>query len=304
VLAHTFRRLGAIWLLPAVLSLLLAPALEEECPRTKLLDGTCPTTSAQSQGDSVDLYGSQPGSPSAPPSSGSGGGTGANTGGDQGTSGGSPAPATPTAPPLWRPDPNQVLGPGTLPDGTEYLGGAIPIVRDPWEIIDPPTEALAQILTINDLVNFRPSAGTLHMEPAGWTVVGLTTNFWIDAAPNTQDGALLGAPAAVRFTPVGFSFGYGDSVGSTSTNPGSTWTSQQLSEFDVTPTGHTFTEPGSYVVTASVQYSAEYQFAGGPWVPVTGTVSIPTNTLSVVAARASTVLVNNTCITAPDGPGC
>jgi hypothetical protein len=276
------------------------PDVEGKCPRTLQLNGTCPEVTAETHSDSVDVKATQMGTP---------GNSGSDSGSDKQGSrpigsapgpGGNPAERSDQ---LYEWDPDAYV-PTMLPDGTEYTGDPIPVTRGGWVPIEPTILSREPFVTVDDLANFRPAAGTLHMEPDGWTVVGLTTNFWIYVAANTHTGELLEAPASVRFTPVGYTFSYGDSDAYSGTNPGDTWSSQRLDEFDPAPTGHIFTESGTYDIAGSVEYSAEYQFDGEPWRPIVGTVRIPTNTLSVVAARARTVLVNDNCITAPNGPGC
>jgi hypothetical protein len=194
---------------------------------------------------------------------------------------------------------------GPLPDGIQYIGGENGSTQaGGWVFIEPTIFSVDETVTVDDLVNFRPAAASLRMEPNGWTVVGLDTNFWIDVTTNTQSGELLGRTAAVRFTPIGFRFNYGDSADENETISGGSWQTQNLAEFDATPTSHVFAQPGSYTVTAAVEYSAQYQFDGNTWMPVVGTVRTPTNTVEVVAARTSTVLVSDTCLAAPKGPGC
>jgi len=135
-------------------------------------------------------------------------------------------------------------------------------------------------------------------------VVGLDTNFYSDAGPRVVEGSLLGQPAAVRFTPVAWRWTYGDGTSKSSTSPGASWASLNLREFDPTPTSHVFAAPGSYAIDLTVEYSAEYQFAGTGWVAIAGTVALPANRIVATASDANTVLVNRDCRQNPGGPGC
>jgi len=135
-------------------------------------------------------------------------------------------------------------------------------------------------------------------------VVGLPTNFIASAPVHTRSGALLGFPAEVRFTPVGFRWDFGDGQGRDSADGGATWAALNLPEFSDTPTSHTFTGTGGHSIGLSVVYSADYRFAGIPWRTVRGTLSVPTSPLSVVVAEAHTVLVNRGCTGNAAGPGC
>jgi hypothetical protein len=285
----------------AVLPLELGPAGPLDlCVRAMASTGSCPAATASPRDDSVDVRATVPGTPRSERNSGT---PNSDTGrAGNADAGGNDAGEVPEQ--LWEWDPDAYVPLGPLPDGTEYTGDPIAIPRGGWVPIEPTIFSVDETVTVDDLVNFRPDAASLRMEPNGWTVVGLDTNFWIDVTTNTQSGELLGRTAAVRFTPIGFRFNYGDSTAVNGATSGGSWQTQNLAEFDATPTSHVFAQPGSYTVTAAVEYSAQYQFDGNTWMPVVGTVRTPTNTLEVAAARASTVLVSDTCLAAPKGPGC
>jgi len=171
-----------------------------------------------------------------------------------------------------------------------------------YEVVNPATPP--RVVTLNDIANFAPAVEGNHMEPNGWIVVGLDTNFYSDAGPRVVEGSLLGQPAAVRFTPVAWRWAYGDGASKSSTSPGASWASLNLREFDPTPTSHVFAAPGSYAIDLTVEYSAEYQFAGTGWVGIAGTIELPANRIVATASDANTVLVNRDCRQNPGGPGC
>ena len=155
-------------------------------------------------------------------------------------------------------------------------------------------------LTMSDIAAFRPTAASHGMEPNGWAVIGLPTNFFSSGSPVIRSGTLLGGPAEVRFTPVAWSWDYGDGSRRTTGTPGRAW----RTEFDETATTHVFEQRGSYVVTLVVQYRAEWRVAGGAWVPVSGILSLPAPPQRVLVVGARTVLVDEDCNENPAGPGC
>lgn len=159
-------------------------------------------------------------------------------------------------------------------------------------------------VTLRDLASFRPIAGSQHMEPDGWMVVGLDANFYLDSGQHLVVGTLLGRPATVRFTPVAFTWDYGDGTLVTRTTGGSTWAALGIREFDPTPTSHVYRSPGTYTVRLSVGYAAEFQVAGSAFFPVAGRLTVPVNDLVVTVGGATTVLVAEDCGARPDGPGC
>jgi hypothetical protein len=157
---------------------------------------------------------------------------------------------------------------------------------------------------LSDLVNFRPAPGTSHMEPKGWTILGVETNFFSQAAVQVQDGELLGQPASVRFTPVRFRWSYGDGTVALLRTRGGTWASQHIPEFDKTDTSHRYRAVGTYDVEHTVEFAAEYRYADGPWTPIAGTIPTPANHLVVSVGGARTVLVARECTRNPAGSGC
>lgn len=159
-------------------------------------------------------------------------------------------------------------------------------------------------ITLADIAHFRPDPGVDSMEPNGWMVVGLDTNFYASSGIQVHNGALLGQPASVRFTPVAWHWTYGDGTGRSSATPGATWAAHGLREFDATPTSHVYRAPGTYVIDLAIEYAPEYRFGNGPWLDVQGTITVPANRLTAVAGDADTVLVERECTVDPTGPGC
>ena len=174
--------------------------------------------------------------------------------------------------------------------------------RDPFVVVSPPVPPVA--ITITDIASFAPAPGGNNMEPNGWIVVGLYTNFYSDGGVRVVDGTLLGQPAAVRFIPQSWRWSYGDGSAKSSATPGASWAAQGLQEFDATATSHVFAHAGTYAIDLTVRYTAEYQFAGSGWVPIAGTLERPANRIVATASDASTVLVNRDCRQNPAGPGC
>ncbi|MES2171527.1 MAG: hypothetical protein V4479_12530 [Actinomycetota bacterium] len=169
-------------------------------------------------------------------------------------------------------------------------------IRDGYTVTGP--------LTLADLASFTPTPGTDHMQPNGWAVVGVSTNFYAEVSTQVQDGVLLGQAASVRSTPKAFHWNYGDGTTATRPTKGATWAAQGITEFDPTPTSHIYRAKGDYTITLTIDFGAEYRYAGGDWVAVAGTLAIPANPLTTTVGTAKTVLVSKDCVTNPAGPGC
>jgi len=159
-------------------------------------------------------------------------------------------------------------------------------------------------ITLTDIASFRPHPGVQHMQPDGWTVPGLPTNFYAVVSTHVVHGTLLGRDAAVRFTPVAYHWTYGDGKRATRTTKGGTWNALGLHEFDKTPTSHAYRVEGSYTIRLTIDFTAAYQFAGSPFYPIAGVLPLRANDLHITVDGAKTVLVEHDCAANPSGPGC
>jgi hypothetical protein len=170
---------------------------------------------------------------------------------------------------------------------------------------DAPNSARdGHVVTLSDIARFRPAPGIQRMEPDGWVVVGLPANIYSIVDAQIVAGELLGQSADVRFTPIGWRWDYGDGSTAALTTKGGTWAALGLREFDASPTSHVYRQAGSYTIRLSIVYRAEYRIAGGPFIPIAGSITLPANELHITASGAKTVLVDRDCTVAPRGPGC
>lgn len=159
-------------------------------------------------------------------------------------------------------------------------------------------------VTLTDVATFRPHDPRQWMQPDGWVIVGLPANIVASTSRHVVAGTLLGAPADVRFTPIGYRWTYGDGDSARLATPGASWEALGLREFDPTPTSHVYRSVGTHVIELDVEFAVEYRFAGGPWRSIAGAIVRPANDLLVVAGEAVTVLVDRDCRTVSHGPGC
>ena len=195
--------------------------------------------------------------------------------------------------------------PGGASGGATSGGGASTPPPQSPTAIDRPGYTATMPVALSDLVNFRPTPGTDQMQPDGWMVVGLDTNFYARAAQHIKTGDLLGQPASVRFTPVRYRWTYGDGSSATRGTPGATWQALGVAEFEPTATSHIYRSPGTYYIDLTIGFSPEYRYAASTtWTPISGVIWVPANRLVAVAGGAKTVLVEDECTANPSGPGC
>ena len=158
-------------------------------------------------------------------------------------------------------------------------------------------------ITITDLASFSPAKGTLLGEPDNLGVAGLPTNFVTEAETHIRSGELFGFPIDVRFTPVSYTFHYGDGESDTTSSPGSSWESLGQAQFTPTDTSHTYTDRGTYDARVDIAYTAEIDLGVG-WFPIDGRLDIPGPTQQIRIFEAHTALVAHTCAERPAAPGC
>ncbi|MGV8884643.1 MAG: hypothetical protein ACOH1T_03515 [Microbacteriaceae bacterium] len=242
-----------------------------ECDDDAIRAGTC---GSSNDGDHVTI-GIDDKGPGGPGNT--GGGPGPGGGGGGGGGGGA--------------DPNGDDGECPI----EYRGGC-------WSFT-PPTGP-ADPVTLSDIAHFHPTPEIDHMQPTGWMIVGLDTNFYATGNITIVNGQLLGKPAAVRFTPIRWHWTYGDKTSASTQTRGAPWATLHAAEFDKTATSHVYTKAGTYFIDLTVDYRAEYKYDGSPWWPVQGTLTLPANRLVATASNADTVLVDKECTRNPRGPGC
>ncbi|WP_076708331.1 hypothetical protein [Microbacterium oleivorans] len=191
-----------------------------------------------------------------------------------------------------------VIVPGGAPlPGTEAAD------QQPTEPAPPPAVPDPTTATIDDVAEFAPDPPRVVGEPDGVGVVGMPTNFVVDAIEHTATGDIFDIPVTVRFTPVSYVFDYGDGTRQETTTPGTSWEDLDAPQFTVTDTSHSYGEPGEYEVGVTIRYAAEAD-AGGGWFPIAGLLELATPTTVVRIVDVDTALVERTCTEDPRGPGC
>lgn len=195
---------------------------------------------------------------------------------------------------------------GSPGGGSAGSGGpsGTPVIWKCLEVTCASDSPGAAPITLRDIASFRPTPGVQYMQPDGWTVPGLDTNFYAVTDVHVIEGTLLGQPASVRFTPVAYHWTYGDGTSADLATRGATWGALGVAEFDPTPTSHIYAAEGRYTIRLTIDFRAEYRFAGSPFFPIAGVLPLPANDLHITVDGAKTVLVEHDCGVNPTGPGC
>lgn len=220
------------------------------------------------------------------------------------------SPGTPAKPATRTPGGSIIVVPRPVMDpGALNLVCAITIPR-PWYCPAPaapatiPAIAARPSVTLSDIASFVPQTVSLLSEPAGWGLVGVPVNFVARASTHQVTGRLLGSTATVRFTPVSFTFAFGDGARISTTAGGTTWADSGVPAFSVTPTSHSYTRSGSFEAVVTVYYSAAYRYPGDAWTMISGRVSRQAATNIAVVTGGIPVLVAQPCAGMTAAPGC
>lgn len=119
--------------------------------------------------------------------------------------------------------------------------------------------------------------------PNGKTLVNFETNFFTEAVPFERTVRILGQRVDLRIRPTAFTWHFGDGTTRTTSEPGAPYP-----RLDVT---HAYRRKGRVTPSVDTTYGADYRVDGGPWRPVSGTVTIAgaPQTLAVLTARPTLV---------------
>ena len=191
----------------------------------------------------------------------------------------------------------------TMPENCSPLNAQL-CATPPTTPADPAGPAPAVVVTLRDIASFVPAKPGNEMEPGGWAVEDLPANFVAGASVQVVSGTLLGQPADVRFTPVGYRWRHSDGGVVESGAPGATWAALGQREFTATGTSHVYAESGEYTVSVEVVLRAEYRFAGSGWRSIAGTLAVAGDPQRVLVGDFDTVLTDGDCNANPSGPGC
>ncbi|SEB76479.1 hypothetical protein SAMN04489806_1718 [Paramicrobacterium humi] len=161
-----------------------------------------------------------------------------------------------------------------------------------------------QPVTMTDLASFTPATVHIAMEPDGWMIIGLPANFIADASTNATSGALFDTAIDVRFTPVSYTWSWGDGSSSTSRTGGASWADLGVDEFTPTSTSHAYAEKGAYTISLAVHYAVDIRGEGTAWQTVDGQLTKAAISITAIATTANSVIVDKECSKNPSGPGC
>ncbi|MFB9378230.1 PKD domain-containing protein [Kineococcus gynurae] len=150
---------------------------------------------------------------------------------------------------------------------------------------DPGVAAAATpVVTAADLRSVGLPAAEVRLEPpTGEAVVGLPVNVWTRPVPVLRTVDVLGVPVTVRAVPRRWTWRFGDgaTLGPTA-DPGHPWPAMT--------TTHTYSRSGTFTVSGTTTWTADYLVPGAGWRPVAGTVEVDGDVGNLTVRTATNLL--------------
>ncbi|GGO78813.1 hypothetical protein H7344_17150 [Nocardioides deserti] len=154
------------------------------------------------------------------------------------------------------------------------------------EVEEPSAPQLTPGMVANAFRRLPLPGATLQVQPPnGRTLVNFATNFYTERGDLTRSVTLLGRRVDLRITATGYTWHFGDGTTTTTTEPGAPYPA-----LDVT---HDYRKAGRVAPSVDTTYSAEFSVDGGPWRPVSGTVTIPGPPTALRVLTATPTLVGH-----------
>ena len=153
---------------------------------------------------------------------------------------------------------------GELPNGSwrvirsECFGGKPP----PYK---PPKVTPAMVLSALRRVGLPPP--TVHVQPAGKTLVNFDTIFWTEPQPVDLNLTILGQSVEVEADPTSYRWVFGDGAETTTTDPGRPYPHK-----DVT---HRYADAEVTEPHVEAVYTARFRVGAGDWQDIDETVTVP-----------------------------
>ncbi len=172
-----------------------------------------------------------------------------------------------------------LLGTPVLGSGWTRAAERCSTADDPLGLIVVPTLTLAEVRRLP-----LPAGTSTVQPPGGRVLIHEPTNVYSTTAPIIMVTTIIGLPVQIRVTPTAYAWDFGDgtTIGPTP-DPGG--------PYPTLTNAHTYTRPGTFSITMTTYYAAEYSVDNGEFEPITGQTSVTGTpvTVQVLAGGADLV---------------
>ncbi|MAS56354.1 MAG: hypothetical protein CMJ44_17365 [Pimelobacter sp.] len=130
-----------------------------------------------------------------------------------------------------------------------------------------------------------PESELVIEPPDGRTLVNFDTNFYTaDDSPVRQRVTLLNQSVLIEATPTTYTWHFGDGTTLDTASPGAPYPA-----LDVT---HDYARAEQYAPSLDTTYTGRYRLAGGPWIAIPETLTVPGAAQELEAVEALPTLVD------------
>lgn len=174
-----------------------------------------------------------------------------------------------------------------LPDGTRLYATEI-CSNDP----DPASRGPSRSAIIQAFRSLPLPGSTLTIQPTGGeTLVNFATIFYTtNSKPFARAVPLLGHQVEFRISPSQYLWKFGDGHWTTTSDPGRPFTTPAAIAGNLT---HKYLTADTFYPSVDTTYTADYRVDGGPWAPVSGTVTVEGTAVRLITRTATPVLVDD-----------
>lgn len=145
-------------------------------------------------------------------------------------------------------------------------------------------------------------ASSIVSQPEGFSLRNGHAHMYAESTTQDFSITIFDQDVRVRAIPVSYVWGYGDGTSRTFAFPGGPVAQRGFDE--ATSTSHVYSDTGNFGVGLTTRFRGEYSTEGGPWTPIPGVASVPSEQSAMSVWRTKKILVAENCNQGPSSPGC
>lgn len=157
-------------------------------------------------------------------------------------------------------------------------------------------------VTPNRFQSFPILSSQTASQPNGFSLRNGNAHMYAIPNPQTFNVEIFDEPVRVRAIPQTYLWNYGDGHSRKLQKPGKPMPGHTFDQ--PTDTSHVYTKTGDYSIQLNTAYRGEYSVDGGPWMPIPGTATVPSDPMPMSVWRTKKLLVDEDCAENPGGPAC
>lgn len=157
-------------------------------------------------------------------------------------------------------------------------------------------------VSLSDFRKLPILASSIVSQPEGFSLRNGHAHMYAESTTQDFSITLFDQDVRVRAIPVSYVWGYGDGTSRTFAFPGGPVAQRGFDE--ATSTSHVYADTGNFGVGLTTRFRGEYSTEGGPWTPIPGVASVPSEQSAMSVWRTKKILVAENCNQGPSSPGC